>query len=154
MTEPAPEASPDRQEARYPPTSRSLPIALIRARENVMGPFREMLAKAGVTEQQWRILRVLDEQGPMPVSAIGRLACLQAPSLSRTVQILVDKGMVLRTRSTKDRRQLTISLTEAGSEVIYANIRQSRRIAKSFEERLGSEKHRQLLSLLEELSQL
>ena len=147
-----PAREPD--DARYPPTSRSLPIALIRARERVMGPFREMLAKAGVTEQQWRILRVLDEHGPMPVTAIGELACLQAPSLSRTIQILVEKEMVRRVRDTSDRRRQTISLAEAGAAVIYSNIGESRRIARAFEERLGPEKHRRLLDLLDELSQL
>ena len=40
-----------------PSTSRSLPIALIRAREGVMAPIREMLAETGITEQQWRVLR-------------------------------------------------------------------------------------------------
>ena len=42
-----------------PSTRRSVPIALIRAREKVMGPIRDMLADSGITEQQWRILRVI-----------------------------------------------------------------------------------------------
>ena len=36
-----------------------LPIALMRAREQVMAPIRNMLADSGITEQQWRVLRVL-----------------------------------------------------------------------------------------------
>ena len=32
-----------------PLTSRSLPIAMLRARENMMAPIRQMLNKAGVT---------------------------------------------------------------------------------------------------------
>ena len=122
----------------------------IPAFQNIL-PF---LPKAGVTEQQWRILRVLDEHGPMPITAIGELACLQAPSLSRTIQILVEKEMVRRVRDTSDRRRQTISLAEAGAAVIYSNIGESRRIARAFEERLGPEKHRRLLDLLDELSQL
>ncbi len=43
-------------------TNRSLPIALLRARETVMGPIRDMLATSGVNEQKWRVLRVLQEQ--------------------------------------------------------------------------------------------
>ena len=38
-------------------TTRSLPIALLRARERVMQPIRSILAKAEVTEAQWRVLR-------------------------------------------------------------------------------------------------
>ncbi|WP_457772918.1 hypothetical protein [Phycobium rhodophyticola] len=46
-----------------PETTRSLPIAMLRARETMMAPIRHMLQKAGVTEQQWRVLRVLAERG-------------------------------------------------------------------------------------------
>jgi homoprotocatechuate degradation regulator HpaR len=139
---------------RYPPTGRSLPIALLRARERVMGPIREMLADAEVTEQQWRVLRVLDEYGPLPISAVGDLACLQPSSLSRIVQTLVEKGLVQRLRDEADRRRQTISPTAAGAAIIYANIEESRRITTAFEERLGRDKHRQLLDLLDELNRV
>jgi hypothetical protein len=39
--------------------SRSLPMALLRAREAVMRQFRPSLRQHGLTEQQWRILRAL-----------------------------------------------------------------------------------------------
>ena len=42
-------------------TDRSLPIALLRAREAVMEPVRDMLAASGLSEQKWRVLRVVDE---------------------------------------------------------------------------------------------
>ena len=48
-----------------PPVQRSLPIALLRARERLMPPIREMLIRSGITEQQWRILRALEEAGPL-----------------------------------------------------------------------------------------
>ena len=47
-----------------PSIARSLPIALLRAREKVMAPFREMLSRTDITEQQWRVLRILSEFGP------------------------------------------------------------------------------------------
>jgi homoprotocatechuate degradation regulator HpaR len=139
---------------RFPPTDRSLPIALIRARERVMGPIREMLADAGVTEQQWRVLRVLDEAGPLALAEIGRRAALQSPSVTRIVQGLEERGLVGRLRDTADRRRQTISLTEAGAEVIYDKIHESRRITAEIERRLGPEKHRRLLDLLDELERI
>ena len=62
-------------------TRRSLPIALLRARETVMGPIREMLATSGVNEQKWRVLRVLQEQGPMDLTPLAEEASLLLPSL-------------------------------------------------------------------------
>ena len=61
---------------KLPSTSRSLPIALIRAREGVMTPIRDMLAETGMTEQQWRVLRVLDEFGRMDTKTLADRACL------------------------------------------------------------------------------
>ena len=68
--------SPDHQSdeapvgAPLPSTQRSLAFALLRAREKVMTPIRAMLAEAGITEQQWRVLRVLDEFGPLEASKV------------------------------------------------------------------------------------
>ena len=45
-----------------------------------MGPIREMLTKSGISEQKWRVLRVLDEMGPVEQTAIAEAACLLLPS--------------------------------------------------------------------------
>ena len=47
-------------------TRRSLPMALLRARETVMARFRPMLAENDINEQQWRVLRVLDQPRGVP----------------------------------------------------------------------------------------
>ena len=77
-------------------TTQSVPMALIRAREKVMGPIRKMLAESGLTEQQWRILRVLEEFGKTEPTRLAEQTCLLLPSLSRILQTLVDKGYVTR----------------------------------------------------------
>ena len=68
---------------KLPPTTRSLPIALMRARESVMAPIRDMLSETGLSEQQWRVLRVLAEQGEMDSHSLAERACLLFPSLTR-----------------------------------------------------------------------
>jgi hypothetical protein len=78
----------DNNHAPVPETNRSLPIALLRAREKVMGPIRAMLADVGVTEQQWRVLRVLAERGTLDPTEIADRSCLLMPSLTRILQTL------------------------------------------------------------------
>jgi hypothetical protein len=39
--------------------ARSLPMALLKAREAVMVRFRPSLRAHGLTEQQWRVLRIM-----------------------------------------------------------------------------------------------
>ncbi len=64
-------------------TARSLPIALLRARERVMGPIREILNESGISEQKFRVLRVVEESGPMEQTA---LANPSSPSPIRAVR--------------------------------------------------------------------
>ena len=134
-----------------PSTRHSLPIALIRAREKVMVPIRAMLTQSGITEQQWRILRVLEEFGPLDATKLSEAASLLVPSQTRIVQTLVEKGYVTRTPDTRDRRRQTVAITEAGHRIIEDNLDQAREIARHFETVLGKEKLRTLLDLLAEL---
>ena len=63
-----------------PSTDRSLPIALLRARERVMGPIRALLSDVNLTEQQWRVLRVVQESGPTDPTPISEEACPLLPT--------------------------------------------------------------------------
>ncbi len=133
-------------------TSRSLPIALLRARETVMGPIRAMLADAGVTEQQWRVLRVLEEGGPTDPTEIAHQSCLLMPSLTRILRGLEDKGFSTRRAHPTDRRKFVIEITEAGRGLIDENIPESNRIFAELEAEFGKERIEALLDLLNELS--
>jgi homoprotocatechuate degradation regulator HpaR len=132
-------------------TRRSLPIALLRAREAVMAPIREMLAESPVNEQKWRVLRVLDESGPLEQKAIAAEACLLLPSLTRMLQSMEAEGLVSRESDPGDRRRSIVSITDAGRAVIEAHADESNAILRRVEERLGAERLEALLGLLDEL---
>jgi sulfite reductase beta subunit-like hemoprotein len=61
---------------------RNLPLLLLQAREGVMAQFRPILNAHGVTEQQWRIVRALLEQGPLEPRQIGEVCRISSPSLA------------------------------------------------------------------------
>lgn len=136
------------------PTSRSLPIALLRARERVMGPLRAMLADVGITEQQWRVLRVLEEQGPMDPTRIAESACLLLPSLTRILQKLEEKGLILRARDAEDGRRQVVRITEAGARIISDNRDAAIALTESLRRRMGAERYEVLLDLLNELDRV
>ena len=119
-----------------------------------MGPIRKMLVDVGVTEQQWRVLRVLNEEGPQEPTHIADRACLLLPSLTRILQKLEDKGLISRTRDEQDRRRQIITVTSEGSQIIAANMDTSRRILTDLRAKLGDEKHETLIALLNELTDL
>ncbi len=119
-----------------------------------MGPIRAMLADAGVTEQQWRVLRVLDERGESDATSIANAACLLMPSLTRITQILEKKGYCIRSSDFEDRRRVMIDITAAGRAVIEGNIPESNRIFAELESEFGRERIERLLDMLNDLSDL
>jgi len=131
-----------------PSTDRSLPIALIRAREGVMSPIRDMLAETNITEQQWRVLRVLSEHGQMDAKSLAERASLLFPSLTRIAATLRKKGLVTQTRDEKDRRRQFIAITASGQKIIDDRIPQSTEIVEGFKDTLGPENYETLLDLL------
>ena len=142
-----------RTKLQLPSTRRSLPIALMRSREKVMAPIRDMLRASGLTEQQWRVLRLLSEFGPQDLTKIARQACLLMPSLSRIIRSLAQNGLVIRASDTKDRRRQTVVISPAGQHLIDDNLVQATQIAANYRNQLGAERYELLLDLLTELEQ-
>ena len=134
-------------------TSRSLPIALLRARERVMGPIRTMLSEVDITEQQWRVLRVLQEDGPMEPTRIAEQACLLLPSLTRILQKLEQKKLIRRRPDTSDRRRQIVRITPAGATLVTSNLERSAALMEEMRRDMGGERWDALLDLLNELHQ-
>ena len=61
---------------------RNLPLLLLQAREHVIARFRPILNAHGITEQQWRIVRLLLEADALEPREIGELCTLSSPSLA------------------------------------------------------------------------
>lgn len=133
-------------------TARSLPIALLRARETVMGPVRDMLAKSGVNEQKWRVLRVLDEVGPLDQSLLAGRACLQLPSLTRILRAMEEQGLVTRATDDGDRRRSIVTISDAGRTILSDHAAESAAIFARIEASYGPERMEQLLDMLEDLT--
>ena len=136
---------------KLPLTRRSLPIALIRAREGIMSPIREMLAETGITEQQWRVLRVLAENGEMGTKTLAQQSSLLLPSLTRIATAMVNKGLITQTRDSTDRRRQMIDITPQGLKIIEDRMEQTAEIIAGFRATLGDENYETLLDLLAKL---
>lgn len=139
------------QESQTKSTSRALPIALLRARETVMAPIRDMLQDIHLTEQKWRILRVLHEMGEVEQSTISKEACLLLPSLTRILRTMEADGQIARRQDTNDKRRTQVKITALGRQILEANMGTSLAIYTTIEEQMGQDKLDQLLDLLEEL---
>ena len=132
-------------------TRRTLPIALLRARETVMERFRPMLHSHDMTEQQWRVLRVLRESDELDATALAAGACVLAPSLSRIIKALEDRGLIELSRDPSDGRRAKIRLSDTGHAFIERLAPESAEIYKEIEATVGTERLETLLTELEAL---
>ena len=82
--------------------------------DGVMPVYRELFARHGLTEQQWRILRVLWDEGEVATTHLSRQTLLPAPSLVGILDRLEKKGLIARNRSEADRRKVHVAATPAG----------------------------------------
>ena len=132
----------------------SLPMALLRARELTMGYFRPMLNEHGLTEQQWRVIRVLQEYGELEFHELSRVAWIQPPSLTGILTRLERAALVRRTRSPSDQRRLHLSLSPAGRRRFETVSGEAERRYGQIEQRLGRAKLEELMRILREFDRL
>jgi homoprotocatechuate degradation regulator HpaR len=132
-------------------TQRTLPIALLRAREAVMDHFRPMLGAHDITEQQWRVLRVLQELGESDATQLARSASILGPSLTRILKAMEARGFVATRRDPGDRRRWIITLTDGGEAFIAKLSPQSQEIHAAIERKIGRKRLVQILDELEVL---
>jgi homoprotocatechuate degradation regulator HpaR len=113
-----------------------------------MAPIRDMLSETGITEQQWRVLRVLAEYGVMDTKTLADRSSLLFPSLTRIAATLRGKGLVTQTRDEKDRRRQIIAITADGQKLIDDRTAHAAQIVDGFKSTLGEDNYETLLDLL------
>ena len=130
----------------------SLPMQLLQAREGAMAHFRPMLRSHDLTEQQWRVIRVLATESPMDASDLANRAMLLAPSLSRILAYLEDTGLVARKPDPCDQRRSKLALTAMGVKKYRAVGPDSEALYGEIERRFGRKKLATLYSMLSDLN--
>jgi homoprotocatechuate degradation regulator HpaR len=98
----------------------SLTLTLLQAREAAMAFFRPSLNQHGLTEQQWRIIRILRQQGEMESYQLAQQACILKPSMTGVLARMERDGIVRRWKSEQDQRQVLVCLTEHGHQCFVA----------------------------------
>jgi len=133
------------------PYGQSLPLALLRARESVMARLRPFLREHGVTEQQWRVLRTLNEVDEIEVTALADMICLLPSSLSRILRDLGARGLIQRRVSAEDQRRGLVSILEPGLDLIREVAPEAVRANQEIEAAFGKERIAALKATLNDL---
>ncbi|WP_332846015.1 homoprotocatechuate degradation operon regulator HpaR [Pseudomonas lactucae] len=137
-----------------PQLRQSLTLSLLHAREAAMGFFRPSLNQHGLTEQQWRVIRILSQHQELEINRLAELACILKPSMTGVLVRMEAAGMVERRKAHQDQRRVLVRLAEKG-QASFASMSQCmeanyQRLQAGF----GEEKLQTLLGLLNELKTL
>jgi homoprotocatechuate degradation regulator HpaR len=114
--------------------------------------FRPLLAAHRMTEQQWRILRVLAESGPADATQLSARCCILRPSMTLILRTLGQRRLVTRRRNSEDARRLIIAATPKAIALIQKVTPHSNAIYRELESEFGRQRMEDLLDILEELA--
>lgn len=103
---------------------RSYSLTLARLAARAERQIAATLADSDLRVEHWRILDHLAGRGRSTMSALAEGVLLTGPTLTRTVDKLVSRGLVHRRPGDDDRRQVVVDLTRRGSD-IHATLRPS-----------------------------
>jgi len=132
----------------------SLTIALLQARETAMGFFRPILKSHNLTEQQWRIIRVLAKSRSIEFHELAAATCILRPSLTGILSRMERDKLIFRLKPVNDQRKLYVSLTQQGQELYELARHQVEQGYQEIEAAFSRQKMEQLMGLLGELTQL
>ena len=128
---------------------RNLPKLLLQARESVMAHTRPGLRKNGLSDQQWRVLRVLGEHGLMETGQIARQALILGPSLTGVLTRMQRDELIQRTQDPQDQRRTVVELTDKGRKLVEKLAHLIEAHYALMEQSLGEQKLAQLYTLLD-----
>ena len=95
-------------------------VDLMRTADVVRRRLGEAIEPHGITHQQYNVLRILRGAGPdgHACSEIGARLVTRDPDVTRLLDRLEKRGLVVRSREHADRRVVTTRVTEAGLAVL------------------------------------
>lgn len=119
-----------------------------------MARFRPILDAHDINEQQWRVIRVLAEHDNLDATELAAKANILAPSLTRMIRAMDQRGLIRRGKDKGDGRRVILSITAAGQRLIDEVTPETIATYDRIDADFGPERVAQLIDLLDQLSQL
>ena len=136
---------------RTPFIQRNLPRLLLQARESVMAHTRPRLREHALSDQQWRVLRVLGEHGVVETGKVAREAFILGPSLTGVLNRMERDGLIRRARDVDDQRRTVVAATDRGMQLVAMLSQTIEAHDAWMEKSLGKQQLAQLYELLDKV---
>ena len=126
-------------------------VKLMRATNRLTSRIHRHLLDDNLTHSQFAVLEALYHLGPLSPSSLGQKILKSNANLTTVLDSLEKKQLVVRDRSTNDRRRITVQLTKSGEQLIAKVFPHHAQIIEQAFSVLSSEEHQQLEFLLRKL---
>lgn len=95
----------------------SLTLRLKRAEHELRRTMQEVLSAEGLLFEHWQIIAVLSERPGSRMSDIAQAALLPPATLTRYMDRLVDRALVIRRIDPRDKRRAIVALSALGADL-------------------------------------
>lgn len=120
-------------------------VVLLRYCENLVRQrLQPLLDEAGLSPEHWRIMALLHEQPGLGAGAIAKGAVLPSASVTRHVDKLVERGMVVRRIDPADKRRVVLALSPRGLGLAEQLLAEERTVEDAIAAGLGAERFKAL----------
>jgi DNA-binding MarR family transcriptional regulator len=111
-----------------------------------------VLRNRGITTDHWSVLASLSNVGGITMSELARRTELPASSATRSIDLLVTRGLVVRGVSAEDRRQVIVMLSPSGHALVDEANDAELAVEQQLRAQLGDERVNELVELLQQVS--
>ncbi len=135
----------------FPSPSAEAVVALMRTADMVRRSVASVVEPAGITPQQYNVLRILRGAGEagLPTLEIAERMIEETPGITRLLDRLESKGLVTRVRCDKDRRRVWCRITTQGLELLRQLDAPLQKADEAALQALGNHDLEQLIELLD-----
>lgn len=112
---------------------------LARASHVASAEFHGRLARRGIAVPVWRVLASLSGVEAVTVGELSRRVLLKQPTLTKVLDRMAASGLIARTGSPSDRRQVLVSATPAGQALLDGVLDEAKDHERSVMAALGTE---------------
>jgi DNA-binding MarR family transcriptional regulator len=89
-------------------------LALARLTHHGEAALARVLSDSSLKVEDWRVLDYLATRRTVPMTDLAQATLITGPTLTRTVDRLVSRGLMYRTADVQDRRRVLVNLTARG----------------------------------------
>ncbi|HEX4190344.1 MAG TPA: MarR family transcriptional regulator [Marmoricola sp.] len=132
-------------------TTSSLALLLRQSESLIRQRLQPVLEEFDLTLEHWRIMSVLLDGPALPMSTLADHAVVPAATLTRHLDKLVERGMVVRLLDPSDKRKIVAALSPVG-QVLADRLRADEvAVENAISQGLGEEHFRSLAAGLSQL---